>query len=462
MTMSNHGLFSKKHTALYIRVSTDAQREEGYSIEAQKDMLEGYCKSRQIKNYEVYIDGGFSGSSIERPEVKRLIDNVKRGLIDSVIVYKLDRLSRSQKDTLFLIEDVFNPHNVSFVSLNENMDTSTPIGRAMLGIMSAFAQLERETIRERTRLGMRERVKSGLWMGGGHVPFGYDYDKDKGILVPNSDAETVKKMYDLYLQGYSMMKIAQTLGLKYERLAQQILMRKTNAGYIHYNGVDYKGLHEPIISEEKYNKVMDMISDRSRKNLTTAKSLLAGLIYCGVCGAKFRYQKWGKQDYKVYCYSQDKGKPHLTKNVQCDNIKVWANDVESVVISDLFKMARTIINDESDDTQSENIAGILERQYELTAKKIKNLYNLYAQNEDDLLLQTIEENQAELAKLSAQINSERQRGDEYEKSRTEYKRLLTLEDAWQFMTVQEKQNVLRSFIDKIIITYEKIDAHYKI
>ena len=449
----------RKHTALYIRVSTDAQREEGYSIEAQREMLEGYCKSRQIKNYETYIDGGFSGSSIERPEVKRLIDNVKLGLIDNVIVYKLDRLSRSQKDTLFLIEDVFNPHNVSFVSLNENMDTSTPIGRAMLGIMSAFAQLERETIRERTLLGMRERVKSGLWMGGGHVPFGYDYDKYTGILIPNSDAETVRKMYDLYLQGYSMMRIAQTVGLKYERLAQQILTRKTNSGYIRYNGVDYKGLHEPIVSEEKYDKVMAMIADRSRKNLTTAKSLLAGLIHCGVCGAKFRYQKWGKSKYKVYCYSQDKGKPHLIKDVKCDNDKIWADQLESIVISDLFKMARITINETEPDNT--NIADVLERQYEITAKKIKNLYNLYAQNEDELLLQTIEENQAELMKLSKRIKSERDRDEEYEKSRTEYKHLLTLEDAWDFMTVLEKQNILRSFIDRIVVKHAKIDVYYK-
>ena len=451
----------KKFTALYVRVSTDAQREEGYSIEAQTDMLEGYCRSRQIKNYKLYIDGGFSGSSIERPEIKRMIDDVKRGLIDSVVVYKLDRLSRSQKDTLFLIEDVFNPHSVSFISLNENMDTSTPIGRAMLGIMSAFAQLERETIRERTRIGMRERVKSGLWMGGGRVPFGYDYDKSRGILVPNADAETVRKMYDLYLSGYSMMRIAQIVGLKYERLAQQILMRRTNIGYIHYNGTDYKGQHEQLISEEKYNKVMVMIADRSRKKLTTSKSLLAGLIHCGVCNAKFRYQKWGKNGYKIYCYSQDKGKPHLAKDVDCDNIKLWADDVESVVISDMFKMAQNF-DDESETDNSDDIADLLEKQYENTAKKIKNLYNLYAQNEDELLLQTIEENQAELVKLSSRLDTERDRGAEYEKLRGEYKRLLTLKDAWELMNLQEKQNILRSFIDKIVITYDKIDMFYKI
>ena len=179
---------SKRKAAIYIRVSTDFQAEEGYSIDAQKEQLTAYCVSKSIKNYEYYIDGGWSGSNIERPEIQRLIKDVKEDKISHVIVYKLDRLSRSQKDTLYLIEDVFNPHGVDFVSLNESMDTSTPMGRLMLGILSAFAQLERENIRLRTRMGMKERVKAGLWMGGGRVPFGYDYDKEKGILVPNKDA----------------------------------------------------------------------------------------------------------------------------------------------------------------------------------------------------------------------------------------------------------------------------------
>ncbi len=88
-------------TALYIRVSTDAQAEEGYSIEAQQEMLEGYCRSKRIENYKFYIDGGFSGSNIERPKMRQLIEDIKKGKIAAVIVYKLDRLSRSQKDTLF-------------------------------------------------------------------------------------------------------------------------------------------------------------------------------------------------------------------------------------------------------------------------------------------------------------------------------------------------------------------------
>ncbi len=240
----------KKIAAIYIRVSTDYQAEEGYSIEAQKEQLSAYCVSKNIKNYEYYIDGGWSGSNINRPEIKRLIQDINEDKVSHVIVYKLDRLSRSQKDTLYLIEDVFIPHKVDFISLNESMDTSTPMGKLMIGILSAFAQLERENIRLRTRMGMKERVKSGLWMGGGRIPFGFDYDINKGILVPNKDAEKVRQIYKLYIDGNSPQEIAIMLGLKYERLVVQILTRKSNYGIIEYNGEEYQGKHEPIISKE--------------------------------------------------------------------------------------------------------------------------------------------------------------------------------------------------------------------
>ena len=144
-----------KTAAIYIRVSTDFQAEEGYSIDAQKEQLTAYCVSKGIKHYDYYIDGGWSGSNINRPELQRLIEDIKKNRISHVIVYKLDRLSRSQKDTLYLIEDIFNVYGVSFVSINESIDTASPTGRLMIGILSAFAQLERENIRMRTRMGMK-------------------------------------------------------------------------------------------------------------------------------------------------------------------------------------------------------------------------------------------------------------------------------------------------------------------
>lgn len=457
---SNENNEQNKKAALYARVSTDAQREEGYSIDAQKEMLAAYCKTKTIGRSEFYVDGGFSGSSVERPELQRMIADVEAGEIFCVIVYKLDRLSRSQKDTLYLIEDVFNPHGTGFVSLNENMDTSTPIGRAMLGIMSAFAQLERETIRERTRMGMRERVKSGLWMGGGKIPFGYDYDRQQGILVPNIDAEKVRQVYELYLRGYSFMRIASLLDFKYERLAEQILLRRTNTGVILYNGDEYAGKHEPIISDETYKAATSLYKQRSKKGLTTARCLLAGLITCGLCGSKMRYQKWGKRGYKIYCYSQDSGKRHLAKgNAACGNIKIWADELENVVIGDLFSVARERIGvvTELDEIDIETV---LQHQYEVTERRLKTLYNLYAESEDTTLFETIKEYRSELAEIKQRLENESERENEANRNKETAAEIIGIREAWNYMTVEEKQTILRRCIDKIIVTGEKTDIYY--
>jgi len=452
-----------KLAALYVRVSTDAQREEGYSIEAQQEMLIAYCVSRGIKDYRLYIDGGFSGSNIERPEMTRLIADIRLGRISHVIVYKLDRLSRSQKDTLYLIEDILIPHGVSFVSLNENMDTATPIGRAMLGIMSAFAQLERETIRERTRMGMRERVKSGLWPGGGKIPFGYDYDAAQGILVPNADADTVRLMYDRYRKGWSMMAIARYTGLKYERLAEQILRRKTNAGYIVYNGVEYKGKHEPLISEAVYEETMRLMAERARGSRSGAKHLLAGLVECGVCGAKMRYQKWGKAGYKIYCYSQDKGKPHLARSDHCNNRKLWADELEEAVIADLFAMSSRKLGEETGEEQrGKGLDELLKEQIERSERKLKNLYHLYGDSGDETLAETIGETRKELTEAKERLTSLMAAAGDVKREKALWREIRSAEEAWDFMTQTEKQNVLRSCIEKIVVTYDRTDLYYKV
>jgi len=446
---------------IYIRVSTDAQREEGYSIDAQKEMLAGHCASKGIKNFDFYIDGGYTGSNMERPELQRLISDVKNKAINTVLVYKLDRLSRSQKDTLYLIEDVFNPHGVDFISTQESMDTSTPLGRLMLGILSAFAQLERENIRERTRMGMRERVKAGFWMGGGRIPFGYDYDKEQGILVPNKDAETVRKIYDLYLEGYSTSKIAQILGLKYEKLAIQILERKSNAGYIIYNDEEFLGKHEPIVSLEIYNKAMDYMAERSISRVSSGGYLFTGLMVCGKCGAKMRYQKWGKHDCKILCYSRDKSKAHLMKDTDCNNKMQWARDVESIVIGDLFSFSLKQKKVDDIRATAQSVLEVLRGRYEDVAKKIKRLYNVYADNGNEILLDTIKEHQKQLAKIQTQITTEQERNVIAGKIESVKKTLETLEETWEYMTKQEQKNIIRSCVERIVITDDEIEVFYK-
>lgn len=454
----------KRIAAIYIRVSTDYQAEEGYSIDAQKEQLSAYCISKGIKKYEFYIDGGWSGSNIDRPEMQRLIKDVNNNKISHVIVYKLDRLSRSQKDTLYLIEDVFNTHDVSFVSMSETMDTSTPMGRLMLGILSAFAQLERENIRLRTRMGMKERVKSGLWMGGGRIPFGYDYDKENGILVPNKDAEKVRQVYKLYIEGKSPQEIANLLGLKYDKLANQILTRKSNYGIIEYNGEEYQGKHEPIISKETYDLAMKCMLERSQVRVNTSEYLLTGLIYCGKCGAKMRYQKWGNNGSKLVCYSQQKSKPYLVKDSNCDQEKIWCDEVEDIVVKAIFEFARNYKPSKTESIVPDNTLLLLYKQQDELNKKIKKLYNIYAETEDndDVLLSTIQELQKQLKNVNRQIDIETKNSIIFSRRKEKTEILSSINEVWNDLDIKQKKNILRKLVNKITITNNNVNIDFSI
>ncbi len=452
-----------KKAAIYIRVSTDYQAEEGYSIEAQKEQLSAYCVSKGIKNYEYYIDGGWSGSNIERPEMKKLIEDVKEEKISHVIVYKLDRLSRSQKDTLYLIEDIFNPHGVDFVSLNESMDTSTPMGRLMLGILSAFAQLERENIRLRTRMGMKERVKSGLWMGGGRIPFGYDYNKEEGILVPNKDAKKVKQIYSLYIEGKSPQYIANVLGLKYDRLVNQILTRKSNYGIIEYNGEEYQGKHEPIISKETYDLAMMQMMERKTVRVNSTEHLLTGLVYCGKCGAKMRYQKWSKKGSKFVCYSQQNSKPYLVKDPNCSQERLWTDEVEKIVIEAVFNFVDNFKPSETESIIQDDPVTLLYAQQKELENKIKKLYNIYSEDDsDEILLDTISELKRKLKDINKKIEIETQNSMIIKKRQERTEIIYTIKELWDTLSVEQKKVILRKIIKKIVITGTHVHVDFTI
>ena len=451
----------RKKAAIYIRVSTDAQREEGYSIDAQKEALTAYCISKQISNYEYYIDGGFTGSNLNRPEMQRMIEDAESGRLSHVVVYKLDRLSRSQKDTLYLIEDVLNPHQVAFVSLNESMDTGTPMGRLMLGILSAFAQLERENIRERTRMGMRERVRAGYWMGGGKIPFGYDYDEAQGILVPNADADRVREMYRLYLEGYSPQNIADMMGLKYDRLVIQILKRKTNIGVIVYQGEEYPGRHEPLISREVYEETMLAMEERSGKNLHSEVNLLTGLVYCGRCGAKMRYQKWGKKGHKLVCYSRQGSKPYLIRDPDCTQEYVWADEVEDAVAEDLFRFSAEKTLDPGSEAER-GVLELLEQQLLRADKKLKRLYSLYSEGEDEALRETVAEQKKETAAIREKLELEKNRKALSKRRKKTLDRISSLKEVWHVMTPMEKRAVVDQVIERVVVTGQTLQIEYKL
>lgn len=258
----------KIKVGIYIRVSTQEQANEGYSIDAQTDRLTSYCKSRDWKIYNTYIDGGFSGSNTNRPALHQLMQDIQDKKLNCVLVYKLDRLSRSQKDTLYLIEDVFLKNKIDFVSLNENFDTSSPFGRAMIGILSVFAQLEREQIKERSLMGRIERAKNGLWHGGGFEPFGYNYINGQ-LIVNEYEATIVQDAFDLFLQKLPIHRINRIISEKYgkefhETVLRSILSTRLYTGKISYLGGIYDGQHQAIITEDTFKAAETLLAYRKK------------------------------------------------------------------------------------------------------------------------------------------------------------------------------------------------------
>lgn len=448
-----------KKAGLYCRVSTDIQME-GYSIDAQKDFLKSYCKMHEIDNYEFYIDGGYSGSNINRPDMQRLIEDVEDHKIDIVVVFKLDRLSRSQKDTLYLIEEVFNPNDCGFVSIKENFDTNTPFGKAMVGILSVFAQLERETILERTRIGRKKRAEEGLWYGTGNLPFAYDYDEKKGILVPNKEkVEIVNKMVELYLQGMPMTQVGALFGLQ-DQTVRSIFTSPVGLGKIPYKDEIFEGQHEPIMTQETYDKLQQKMKERTL-TYKHANYLLAGKIVCGKCGAKYRYQKAGTSSIRLYCYSQQTSKKNLIKDANCDNRRYYDYEIEDYVIKDLISMSL----DESKFRHNMNMndINVSQARIDRIAQIDKQVVNLLDYISEGI---AVEETKEKIRKLQEEKEKiQKELSDEKAKERKSENLKVVISDlntAWKTMTFEEQRNIVLEVIDKVVVNDNEIQIYYNI
>lgn len=330
-----------RKVAVYIRVSTLEQAQEGYSVGEQKERLLAYCKAHDWIVSDIYVDGGYSGANLNRPAIQKLMNEIKN--FDIVLVYKLDRLSRSQRDTLYLIEDVFLPNKVDFVSMQESFDTSSPFGKAMIGLLAVFAQLEREQIKERTRMGRVARAKSGLHQGCCQIPIGYTYQNGKLIINPY-EAEQIRLIYTLYLEGASYQNILNQLnekgytnsysGYKHWSGIRYILSNETYTGRLRYGEVVVEKAHEAIISEEQFKAVQALHEKRNSvygTNSFHAKHLLAGMVFCGHCGARYVYRPNGNNP--VYCcYSRAKINKSMIRDPNCKN-KHWNKEELERIVS---------------------------------------------------------------------------------------------------------------------------------
>ena len=472
-----------KKAGIYIRVSTLEQAREGYSIEAQKDKLMAYCKSKSWLIYDIYIDDGYTGTNMDRPALQQMLKNLDN--LNIVLVYKLDRLSRSQKDVLLLVEEKFLKNDVDFVSLMESFDTSTPFGRAMLGILAVFAQLERETIIERTKLGKERRAKEGLWRGGGNIPIGYDFIDDELVIIPY-EAMQIREIFQLYCEGRGFNKIAELLnakgytsknGVKWvSRQVHRTLENKTYAGYVEHNGEYYPGNHEGIVSEEMFNKAAEILKGKKKtkgKKSESPNYLLGGMVWCGYCGARIKatWSSKGKNGPKYYhyvCYSKAKNPLHMVKDPNCPS-KSWKMEVlDNMVVEKLLQLPLNqdkIIqkyeeNKEAISTFEDKI--IIEQQIAEIDQQINRLMDLYQDGKIpiqkiseriDKLYQEKKKVEATIIKLDTLISE----NDSCDISLEDILSILGNFDLiWNAATFEERRIILRDFIKKIIVT-DKVD-----
>lgn len=446
----------KKMNVGYLRVSTESQTEK-YGLDLQKNKIIERAEKEGDKIDKWYIDGGYSGSTLDRPDIQRLLDDSKNGYIEKVYIYKLDRVSRDTIDTLVILYRTLPEYNVKIVSATEELSLDTPMDKMKIGIDALMGQYEREIISMRTKAGMLERVKSGLWMGGGRIPFGYYYDRNDGILHPKEDeAEKVRTMYRLYNDGYSCQKISDMLGMKGERIVIQILKRKSNIGYIEYKGNTYKGKHKAIVDEETFYKTQRFMEKRSNNSYIGNKFMLSGLCFCGKCGARMRYKKWSSR-HVLECYSRDSHKEYMVKDPNCDNQRPDVKDVEKEV-SDCFRRFAVNITDNLEKEISEK--ELIEKEMKSTVDKLKKLYELYATNESETLLEVIGKSEKRVKELRRELNKEMRKESLTAPERVE--KIKRMSDVWDKLSAKEQNKVLKECIDKIVITDENIDIYFNL
>lgn len=262
----------RKRVAIYIRVSTLDQAREGYSLEAQENILRKWCSERKYTVYDLYADKGISGKDIEhRPDMNRLLKDAQNGSFDLVLFWALSRFTRSVSD-LYSVMEKFKKWNVDMISYTESFDTSTPMGRAMIGIVGVFAQLERELTSERVGISMTERAIQGKRTCSEIL--GYDLDGKDSFKINEKEAEYVRFCFDEYLLRKNLSEVAKEArakGFKGKRgkiptaySVQKILTRTQYCGYNIFCGEIYKGNYKPIIDIETYNKVLSLLKKQGK------------------------------------------------------------------------------------------------------------------------------------------------------------------------------------------------------
>ncbi len=354
----------KIRCAIYTRKSCEEGLEQEFnSLDAQRASAENYISSQAHEGWVLvndhYDDGGFSGGNLERPALQRLFQDIREDKIDCIIVYKIDRLTRSLLDFSKIIQ-LLDEHNVSFVSVTQSFNTANSMGRLMLNVLLSFAQYERELTSERIKDKLEASCKRGMWMGG-NIPLGYDV-KDRKLLINEKEAKIVRILFQNFAETASITETARELnnlgfttktwisnngklhkGKRFNKSnVRRILNNHLYIGKVKHKDKLFDGMHKPIIDEQIWQKTRELLSTNNKIQLpslrVTTAPLLKGIMNCGICGSKMTptyTTKQGKR-YRYYiCQSKHKGNNDL-----CKVGRISASETESLVTDQVLNFLK--------------------------------------------------------------------------------------------------------------------------
>lgn len=456
-------------TAVYLRVSTEDQAKEGFSIAAQKEKLTKYVEVNDWELYDYFIDDGISGKNIkDRPELTRLIELVKKKEINNVLVYKLDRLTRSVKDLINLIE-LFEQYNCSFSSVTEKLDTSNAVGRMFIKIIGIFAEFERENLAERVSFGYEEKTRQGNYTNTNGI-YGYDYIVGKGDLVINEEeAELVKQIYEDYLSGKAMISIAKDYNLRHvptkrggdwsQSTIQSILTNETYLGKVRY-GVNKKiknkafivqSNHEPIIDEYTFNKVQNFIKKRKHfnvKKFPSENAYFSLVLKCSHCGARFHAKQQshnGKLYITYYCNNKQTARCECGGISHTKVLNAFEDYIKELKLDCKVEPPTNKKNDKKLDRLNKELLTL-----ENKRKRIQKLF-INEEIETNDYKELLQDIQAQKEQINIELNSL----NEEQKTVIDYshfKHLLSdIRLNWEHLDTSQKNSFVNQFIDSIIL-----------
>lgn len=457
--------------AIYVRVSTTEQAEEGYSIKAQLERLNAYAISQGWTVVVTYIDDGQSAKDMNRTDLTRMLEDMKENKFDVVLVYKLDRLTRSVLDLYKMLES-FEKYNVKFKSATEVYDTTNAMGRLFITLVAALAQWERENLGERVKMGMEQKAKEGKWVIN-LPPIGFDLEKDF-LKINKKEAAIVTEIYQLYLSGqYGMGKIARLLNTRNittksgsrwtDTTIKYVLTNKIYIGTMRYNYrvnkenyFEVENVVPAIIDVEDFNEVQRLLNHRSTHHPRRATSpyIFSSVLRCYRCGGIMGGKQSGnnKRNNISYHYYCNKHKFGL-----CDMPNVSQRFLEQQFLELLENWEHQhLIKDEianQDNSKVDNVDNIKELKKELSEidERRKQWQYAWAKKlitDDDLIKRNREEDQAE-KQIKESINKAEQNTKINARQENLVHYLNRLRDNWLTLEVYEKKNLAEMVIKEI-------------